>query len=159
MPDGRQPLTLARRIIAAIGIIIMVLTGGCSLLFLMGNAGEFADAVWVVGGILSLLGALTYGELSAMNPAAGGLYVYIRDCFGRFPAFLFGWILFFVVSTGSIATLAVAFSNYLGEFFLFGHWTSKLISLLMIGVQDRPFAGPYRVKPTPLVQVEPRFPT
>ena len=77
----------------------------------VGNSLLVALSVWLLGGILSLLGALTYGELSAMNPAAGGLYVYIRDCFGRFPAFLFGWILFFVVSTGSIATLAVAFSN------------------------------------------------
>src|SRR5438067_10753955 len=90
--------------------------------------------VWLIGGVLSLLGALTYGELAALKPAAGGLYVYIRDCFGRFPAFLFGWILCFVVSTGSIATLAVAFSNYLGEFFPLGYWISKLISLLMIGV-------------------------
>src|SRR5438874_10898734 len=100
----------------------------------VGNSLLVALSVWLLGGILSLLGALTYGELSAMNPAAGGLYVYIRDCFGRFPAFLFGWILFFVVSTGSIATLAVAFSNYLGEFFPLGYWISKLISLLMIGV-------------------------
>src|SRR5215216_5142662 len=49
--------------------------------------------VWLIGGVLSLLGALTYGELAALKPAAGGLYVYIRDCFGRFPAFLFGWTL------------------------------------------------------------------
>jgi basic amino acid/polyamine antiporter, APA family len=50
--------------------------------------------VWLVGGVLSLLGALTYSELGAMKPAAGGLYVYIRDGFGKFPAFLFGWTLF-----------------------------------------------------------------
>src|SRR5918999_1483982 len=71
--------------------------------------------VWLVGGVLSLLGALTYGELGAMKPEAGGLYVYIRDCFGRFPAFLYGWTSFFVISTGAIATLAVAFSSYLGQ--------------------------------------------
>jgi len=100
----------------------------------VGNSLGVALSVWLLGGILSLLGALTYGELSAMNPEAGGLYVYIRDCFGRFPAFLFGWILFFVVSTGSIATLAVAFSNYLGELFVFGHWTARLVSLSMIGI-------------------------
>jgi hypothetical protein len=71
--------------------------------------------VWVIGGVLSLLGALTYGELAALKPATGGLYVYIRDCFGRFPAFLFGWTLFFVISSGAVATLAVAFSAYLGD--------------------------------------------
>ena len=100
----------------------------------VGNSLPVALSVWVVGGVLSLLGALTYGELSAKQPEAGGLYVYIRDGFGRFPAFLFGWILFFVVSTGSIATLAVAFSNYLGEFYPLGFWGAKLVSLVMIAV-------------------------
>jgi basic amino acid/polyamine antiporter, APA family len=56
----------------------------------VGNSVPLAMAVWLTGGILSLLGALTYGELSAMKPQAGGLYVYIRDCFGSFLAFLFG---------------------------------------------------------------------
>lgn len=88
--------------------------------------------VWLVGGVLSLLGALTYGELGAMKPAAGGLYVYIRDCFGRLPAFLFGWTLFFVVSSGAVATLAVAFSSYLGEFLPLTPLLEKLIAVLMI---------------------------
>lgn len=90
--------------------------------------------VWLVGGILSLLGALTYGELGAMKPAAGGLYVYIRDCFGRFPAFLFGWTLFFVISSGAVATLAVAFSAYLGEIVPLTPMTAKLIAISMIAV-------------------------
>ena len=90
--------------------------------------------VWILGGLLSLLGALTYGELSAMKPEAGGLYVYIRDCFGELAAFLFGWILFFVVSTGSVATLAVAFSNYLGGIVELRPGTPKLISLLVIAI-------------------------
>src|SRR5262245_50964746 len=71
--------------------------------------------VWFLGGVLSLLGALTYGELSATNPAAGGLYIFIRDAFGRLPAFLFGWTFFFVISSGSVAALAVAFTNYLKQ--------------------------------------------
>jgi basic amino acid/polyamine antiporter, APA family len=100
----------------------------------VGNSLSLALCVWLLGGALSLLGALTYGELSALNPQAGGLYVYIRDCFGRFPAFLFGWTLFLVVSTGSIATLAVAFGNYLGEFFPVTPWALKLVSLSMIGI-------------------------
>src|SRR5215471_14712361 len=100
----------------------------------VGNSLTLALCLWVLGGILSLLGALTFGELSALNPQAGGLYVYIRDCFGRFPAFLFGWVLFWVVSTGSIATLAVAFGNYLGEIFPLAPWTVKLVSMSMIGI-------------------------
>jgi basic amino acid/polyamine antiporter, APA family len=98
----------------------------------VGNSVPLALTVWLTGGILSLLGALTYGELSAMKPRAGGLYVYIRDCFGPFPAFLFGWTLFFVISSGSIATLAVAFSNYLGEFIQLSAWNIKLVAVLMI---------------------------
>jgi len=90
--------------------------------------------VWLVGGILSLLGALTYGELGAMKPAAGGLYVYIRDCFGRFPAFLFGWTLFFVISSGAVATLSVAFSAYLGEIVPLTPLMAKVIAILMIAV-------------------------
>jgi basic amino acid/polyamine antiporter, APA family len=74
-----------------------------------------AMLVWLVGGILSLLGALTYGELSAVNPKAGGLYVHLRDCFGALPAFLFGWTLFFAMNGGTVATLAVAFSTTLSQ--------------------------------------------
>lgn len=98
----------------------------------VGNSVPVALTVWLAGGILSLLGALTYGELSAMKPRAGGLYVYIRDCYGPFPAFLFGWTLFFVISSGSIATLAVAFSNYLGEFIPLSAWNMKAVAVLMI---------------------------
>ncbi len=93
-----------------------------------------AMLVWLVGGGLSLLGALTYSELGAMKPAAGGLYVYIRDGFGRFPAFLFGWTLFFVISSGAVATLAVAFSAYLGELVPLTPLLEKLIAVLMIVV-------------------------
>ena len=98
----------------------------------VGGSIVLAVTAWLLGGILSLLGGLTYGELSASNPEAGGLYVYIRDSFGPLPAFLFGWVLFFVVSTGSIATLAVAFSNYMTEILPLGVWTGKIISLLLI---------------------------
>src|SRR5439155_1359674 len=71
-----------------------------------GDVG-YALLVWVLGGGLSLLGALTYGELGGMLPEAGGANVYVRDAFGPLPAFPLGWTLFFVISTGSVATLAV----------------------------------------------------
>src|SRR3712207_8125194 len=93
-----------------IGSGIFLVPGG--VLQQTGGHVGLALMVWLLGGILSLLGALTYGELGAMNPAAGGLYIYIRDTFGRLPAFLYGWTLFFVISSGSMATLAVAFAAY-----------------------------------------------
>jgi APA family basic amino acid/polyamine antiporter len=71
--------------------------------------------VWLAGSGLALLGALTFGELGAMLPDAGGSYVYVREAFGTLPAFLLGWTLFLAISTGSTATLAVAFANYLAE--------------------------------------------
>jgi APA family basic amino acid/polyamine antiporter len=91
-----------------------------------------AMLVWLAGGILSLLGALTYGELAATNPKAGGLYVFIRDGFGKLPAFLYGWTLFFVISSGSVATLAVAFSGYLSEIIPLSPLTAKLSAIAMI---------------------------
>ncbi len=71
--------------------------------------------VWVVGSILSLSGALSLGELGAMYPGAGGLYVYLRHAFGKPLAFLYGWGLLSMIQTGSIATLAVGFSLYLSR--------------------------------------------
>ena len=68
--------------------------------------------VWVIGGLFSGAGALTLAELGAMLPRAGGLYVYLRVAYGALPAFLFGWVEFLVVRSGSMATLAAAFARY-----------------------------------------------
>src|SRR6266550_3695075 len=88
--------------------------------------------VWVVGGVLSFLGALTYAELGAMNPDAGGLYSYIRDAFGPLPAFLYGWASIAVIASGSIAALAVAFSNYLGQLIPIGPMSARVVSVVVI---------------------------
>ncbi len=68
--------------------------------------------VWIIGGLFSMAGALALAELGTMLPSAGGPYVYLREAFGRLPAFLFGWTEFLVIRTGSIATLAAAFGLY-----------------------------------------------
>jgi APA family basic amino acid/polyamine antiporter len=90
--------------------------------------------VWVVGGVVSFLGALTYAELGAMTPEAGGLYAYIRDAFGPLPAFLYGWSSFLVIASGSVATLAVAFSAYLGQLIPLSSVGAKVASTVMIAV-------------------------
>ncbi|KPK76523.1 MAG: hypothetical protein AMS25_17370 [Gemmatimonas sp. SM23_52] len=72
---------------------------------------------WLVGGILTLTGALTFAELGAAMPQAGGQYVYLREAYGHLAGFLFGWILFLVSMGGSIAALGVGFAEYLGYFF------------------------------------------
>jgi basic amino acid/polyamine antiporter, APA family len=72
---------------------------------------------WVVTGVLTLIGALSYGELAAMMPRAGGQYVYLREALGPLWGFLFGWTLFLVIQTGTIAAVCVAFGKFLGVFF------------------------------------------
>lgn len=91
-----------------------------------------ALVVWVVGGLLSLLGALTYAELGAAKPDAGGLYAYLRDAFGPGLAFLYGWTMFVVIASGSIATLAVAFSSYLGQLVTLSPAAARVVSIGVI---------------------------
>ena len=99
-----------------------------------GGSLKIALAVWLIGGLLSFLGALTYAELGAMNPDAGGLYSYIRDAFGPLPAFLYGWASIAVIASGSIAALAVAFSNYLGQLIPIGPMSARVVSVVVIAV-------------------------
>ncbi|MEO8431301.1 MAG: amino acid permease [Acidobacteriota bacterium] len=75
--------------------------------------------LWVGGGLLALAGALTYAELGAMFPKAGGQYHYLKEAYGPLSGFLFGWGSFFVMMTGGIAVLAVGFGEYLGAFLPF----------------------------------------
>src|SRR6195256_1120788 len=71
-------------------------------------------AAWVIAGVLTITGALCCAELAAMMPRAGGQYVFLREAYGPATGFLFGWSLFFVVQTGTIAAVAVAFANFMG---------------------------------------------
>lgn len=74
-------------------------------------------AVWLVSGLMTIAGALAYGELAVMMPQAGGQYVYLREAYGRLWGFLFGWTLFLVIQTGTIAAVAVAFARFAGVLF------------------------------------------
>jgi APA family basic amino acid/polyamine antiporter len=93
-----------------------------------------ALVVWTVGGLLSLLGALAYGELGAMNPAAGGLYIYLRDAFGPLAAFLYGWTFFLVIASGSAATLAVASAAYVQEFVALDRVGQKAVAIGLLAL-------------------------
>jgi APA family basic amino acid/polyamine antiporter len=100
--------------------------------------------LWLVGGALTLLGALSYGELCAMMPKAGGQYVFLREAFGPLVAFLYGWTLFLVIQTGFNAAVAIAFSKYLGGLGLHlgekdvvlavGSWTLSRAQIVAVGV-------------------------
>src|SRR5512137_1149330 len=67
---------------------------------------------WVVAGVLTVIGALSYGELAGMMPRAGGQYVYLREAYNPLVAFLYGWTLFTVIQTGTIAAVAMAFAKF-----------------------------------------------
>jgi basic amino acid/polyamine antiporter, APA family len=136
MPPLLRTLRQRDLLLLFIGSVIgsgIFLTPSLILRQLDGSVG-LSLLVWLVGGILSLLGALTYAELAAANPEAGGLYCYIRDGFGRLPAFLYGWCLFLVIASATIAALARAFTRYLAEIIPLTSTASNLAAILMIAV-------------------------
>ena len=140
MPTSSKGGALAR--VLGLRDLILIVIGtviGSGIFLVPGGvvrqAGGFAGPallVWVIGGGLSLLGALAYGELGAMNPAAGGLYVYLRDAFGPLTAFLYGWTFFLVIATGSAATLAVASASYLQQFVALGPIGQKAAAVALL---------------------------
>ncbi len=81
------------------------------------NSPALFLAAWVITAVMTMIGALSYGELAAMMPRAGGQYVYLREALGPLWGFLFGWTLFLVIQTGTIAAVCVAFGKFLGVFF------------------------------------------
>ncbi len=83
---------------------------------------------WIVGGLLSFFGALTYAELGAMKPYAGGEYVYVRDAYGPMAGFLYGWTWFVIAKPGSIATVVTGLVRILGTFSVFSFFSVKIIS-------------------------------
>src|SRR3989440_9379758 len=79
----------------------------------VGSAGWLL-MVWVVTGLLTVAAALSYGELAAMMPKAGGQYVYLRESYSPLWGFLYGWTLFLVIQTGTIAAVGIGFARFLG---------------------------------------------
>src|SRR5688500_15144702 len=136
MSELARVLRLPDLVLIVVGTVIgsgIFLVPGAVLRETGGDVG-LALLVWLIGGVLSLLGALTYGELGALKPEAGGLYVYLRDTFGRLPAFLYGWARFFVIGSGSIATRGAAFARYVQEFIPLGTGGAKLVAIAMIAL-------------------------
>lgn len=120
----------------------MIVTGGMigSGIFIVSadiarqvNSPGLLMVTWVVTAILTLIAALSYGELAAAMPQAGGQYVYLREAFGPMPAFLFGWTFFVVIQTGTIAAVAVAFAKFAGVFFpeIQGRWL-QIVGIVVI---------------------------
>ncbi len=127
-PNLEERLSLSTAIAVVVGTIIGsgIFLVPQKIALTLGDAG-WIIAVWIFGGLLSLAGALTSAEIAGMIPAAGGQYVYFREIYNDFTAFLYGWTTFIVYQTGSIAAIAVAFAKYLGFFFpQLGNWSLNL---------------------------------
>jgi APA family basic amino acid/polyamine antiporter len=86
--------------------------------------------VWILNALITVLGALSYGELAAMMPRAGGQYVYLREAYSPLLGFLYGWTLFLVIQSGTIAAVAVAFAKFLG---VLVPWVSAEYTLVHVG--------------------------
>src|SRR5947207_3441765 len=116
-PDLARDLGLSHAGAVVVGTIIGsgIFLVPAEMMQAVGSA-QVVYLAWVVGGLLSFFGALTYAELGAMKPQAGGEYVYIRDAYGPLPAFLYGWTWFLISKPASIATLATGFVRVLGNF-------------------------------------------
>ena len=82
----------------------------------LGSAG-WLIAAWLITGIMTLIAAVSYGELSGMFPKAGGQYVYLKEAYNPLVGFLYGWSFFAVIQTGTIAAVAVGFAKFAGYFF------------------------------------------
>lgn len=97
-----------------IGSGIFIVSADCSRV--VGSSGWML-LLWLVAGAITITAALSYGELAGMMPKAGGQFVYIERAYGQLPAFLYGWTVFTVIQTGTIAAVAVAFAKFTGYFF------------------------------------------
>ncbi len=118
MPGFKRSLTLLDAVMLVSGSMIGsgIFIVSADMMRQLGSPAWMLTA-WVVAGVMTILAALSYGELAAMMPKAGGQYVYIQRAFGKLTAFMYGWTVFTVIQTGLIAAVAVAFAKYTAVFF------------------------------------------
>jgi len=103
----------------------MIAVGACIGSGIFASPGQIVGAVpnhtlalivWGIGGLIALTGALTFSELSGMFPKAGGVYVYLKEAYGDWMGFLYGWVILLVINTGALAALGLTFAEYLTYF-------------------------------------------
>src|SRR6266436_4877144 len=99
-----------------IGSAVFLVTGGSGGVARLLPSPGLLLVGWIAGGVLSFAGALVYAELGAALPRAGGQYVFLREAYGDLTGFLYGWTLFTVIHTGTLAALAVGYAEYFGLF-------------------------------------------
>jgi APA family basic amino acid/polyamine antiporter len=129
----RRELTLLDSVMINVGSMIgsaIFIVPALIALYL--QSGGLVLSVWVIGGIVSLFGALAIAELGGMMPHAGGQYVFLSEIYGPVWGFLYGWAAFTVIISGSISAIAVAFATYLGHFFPLDESSIKIVAISSI---------------------------
>ena len=131
--DLRRDLTLLDSIMINVGSMIgSAIFIVPALIALTLQSGGLVLSVWVIGGIVSLFGALAIAELGGMMPHAGGQYIFLSKIYGPVWGFLYGWAAFTVIISGSISAIAVAFATYLGYFFPLDESSIKIVAIASI---------------------------
>ena len=120
-PQDKSELIKGLTLVSATAIVVGSMIGSGIFISPSIMAGYVQSAgvvtlLWIIGGFFTLFGALSYGELAASMPKAGGQYVFLKESYSPLLGFLYGWTLFLVIQTGFIAAVAVAFAKYLGVF-------------------------------------------
>lgn len=147
-PEFRRALNLLDSTTIVVGSMIGsgIFIVSADIARTVGSPGWLLVA-WILTGIITLIAALSYGELAAMMPHAGGQYVYLRESYGSLIGFLYGWTLFLVIQSGTIAAVSIAFARFTSVFlpwFSSGNW---LLKIGTFGPYRLPFGsmGPYNV--------------
>lgn len=138
---GAAPDRLPRRLglVSAIAVLVGSTIGSgifrvpSSVAAEVGTVGAIA-LLWIVGAMVALFGALTIAELAAMYPRSGGIYVYLREAYGRVPAFLFGWTELLVIRPSALGALALVFASYTGTFFPLGDTGERILAASAIAL-------------------------
>ena len=133
MPKLKKDLSLFGLIMIVVGSVI----GSGIFLTPSQIAGHLTTPtsimlVWCFGGFIALTGALTYGELGGMFPKTGGVYVYLKEAYGDFIAFMYGWAYFTVIMSGTVAALAIAFSSYMGYLFEMTMFEKSMLAVIVV---------------------------
>ena len=136
-PDTAPKLLRALGLWQATSIVMGIMIGSAIFIVPASITREVGSArlglaVWIVAGLLSLFGALSFAELAAMLPQAGGQYIYLREAYGPLVSFLCGWMFFLIQQSGGIAALAAGLALYLGNFFPFSPWEQKLAAAAVV---------------------------
>ena len=152
-PTDNQPSNTQSEFVKAISLTdaTMLVAGsmiGSGIFIVSADIARKVDSpgwllvAWILTGVITVLGALAYGELAAMYPKAGGQYVFLRESMGSLMGFLYGWTLFVVIQTGTIAAVAVAFGRFLGVLWpaitpdLYGWFPSADLCVAALGCAD-----------------------